>query len=523
MSKLPGRVGRLQLLCVASLFVFVAVIFVPPIYVLSYAFKSGFQLGSASKTALLNSLAIGAAVTFADLLIGLPVAWVLAKRNTMRLRHFIDTLVDMPLVVPTSVLGLSVYYFWGNGMGSLFGVDGGLIGKGPLLIALLHVVFTFPYIVRSIEAAIVQIDRSHEQAATMLGAPPLTVFRTVSMPLFKAGLISGMILVFTRSLSETGATMMVAGLFPTAPTIVVQYKSAFDTPSAAAISAILVGIAVVLLFLAKIMSRNFKIPIVHVWPREERILSRRYGVWKDLAVASCVVFVVLLPTFYVILTGLDTVRAATFAELLGDGALMQGIIVSFAVGLTVTVVNLTVAIPLGILVSRNMFKIGTVVDTMSDIILAVPTSALGLSLGLFWKNFGFNEYLILTLAHLSFTFPLMLRPISAALTGVNPGLEEAARTLGARQLTVFKTIIYPIVRPAIVAGIIMTFMRSLSETGATLAVSENIKTIPVLLVEIFTKGKVDDKTELACILLFAISFAFIVVLKRLDHSQNAKH
>jgi ABC-type molybdate transport system permease subunit len=115
----------------------------------------------------------------------------------------------------------------------------------------------------------------------------------------------------------------------------------------------------------------------------------------------------------------------------------------------------------------------------------------------------------------------MLKPISAALAGVDSGLEEAAKTLGAREFTVFKTVIFPLVRPSIVAGIIMTFMRSLSETGATLAVSENIKTIPVLLVDLFAKGTIDDKTILACIILFMISGAFIILLKIMD-AKNAK-
>jgi len=68
----------------------------------------------------------------------------------------------------------------------------------------------------------------------------------------------------------------------------------------------------------------------------------------------------------------------------------------------------------------------------------------------------------------------------------------------------------------------MTFMRSLSETGATLSVSSKIKTIPVLLVELFQAQQVDDKAILASIILFAISFAFILALKRLTQ-KNAGH
>lgn len=511
-----------KLMYLASLLFFLMIIFTPPVYILSYAFKSQFTLNAASKTALLNSLAIGFIVTIVDLVFGLPVAWVLARRKSMRFRAFIDTLIDMPLVVPTSVLGLSVYFFWGDGLGSLLGVQGGLIGKGPLLVILLHVVFTFPYIVRSIEAAVFQIDKTHEQAATMLGASPLTVFRTISLPLFKTGLISGAILVFTRSLSETGATMMVAGLTSTAPTIVVDYKKAGDIPSAAAISVVLISIAVVLLVLTKIMSHGFRIPFTRVWPSGERILSRKCVKPRDAVISLFVAAIILLPTFYIALSELHVIKLMTFTALLADKTIINSIIVSFAIGFIVTAVNLLFALPLAMMVSRNKFRIGGILDTMNDVILLVPTSALGLSLSLFWRNLYFNDFMILILAHMSFSFPLMLKPISAALSGVDPNLEDAAKTLGAKPFKVFATITYPLIKPGIVAGVIMTFMRSLSETGATLSVSEKIKTIPVILVERFNAQTMDDKSILASIMLFALSFIFILALKRVTH-KNANH
>jgi len=514
------RKSRLDAICLASVIVFAAVIFLPPVYVLSYATRAFQAINAESIAALEHSFAIAFIVTIVNTLLGLPAAWVIARRKTLPHRLLIDTLLDMPLVVPTSVLGLSVYYFWGGGLGSLLGVSGGLVGKGPILIALLHIVFTFPYIVRSIEAAIRQIDISHEEAATMLGASPLTVYRTISLPLFKAGLISGAILVFTRSLSETGATMMVAGLYSTAPTLVVAYKKTQDLESAAAVSVILIVSAALLLIMAKLFSAKARVPVVRVWPGMERLLSRRYVPHRDAALALAVLAVILLPTFHIVSSGAGSVGASNIALLLSDREIINGIIVSFMLGVAVTGVNLALAIPVSLVISKNMFRIGTLVDAMNDVILLVPTSALGLSLSLYWQPFHLNEFLVLALAHLSFTFPLMVKPLAAAVGAVDTNLEDAARTLGARQTTVFRTVLYPLVKPAITAGVIMTFMRSLSETGATLSVSENIKTIPVLLVERFTAGRVGDETILACILLFAISFAFILAIKRMGRAKD---
>jgi thiamine transport system permease protein len=513
------RISGIQALCLASFAVFAAVMFLPAVYVLTYALNSSFSVGPEGRTALLNSLAIGAAVTVLDVAFGVPVAWALSRRR-FRLRHAIDTLIDMPLVVPTSVLGISVYYFWGAGMGSLLGVEGGLVSRGPILIALLHIAFTFPYMVRSLKAAMSQIEQTHEQAATMLGACPLTVFRTVSAPLFRAGLVSGMILSFTRSLSETGATMMVAGLTSTAPTVVVAYKKAGNIPEAAAVSVVLIVASVLLLLAARRLSGGFRVPVFHVWPAEERLLCGLRSV-RDAASSMWVLLVILLPTFYILASGYGSMKGDILSELSRDGDIISAIAVSFMVAAAVTVVNLALAIPLGILISRNMFRAGAAVDTLGDIILIVPTSALGISLSMFWKGSGIGELAVIALAHLSFTFPLMLKPITAAMTAVDPGLEEAARTLGADQARAFRTVTLPLIRPAIIAGIIMTFMRSISETGATLAVSDKVKTIPVLLVELFGKETIDQKTMLACVLLFLCSFALIIALKRMGGGKDA--
>jgi len=512
--------GRVETLCVGALAFFLIFIFLPPVYVLTYAFGAG-GLDDHGTRALINSFTVAFVVTVVDLLIGLPVSWILARGRGLRFRQALDTLIDMPLVVPTAVLGISTYYFWGDGVGSLLGVEGGLIGKGPILLALLHIVFTFPYVVRSIVAAISQLDRNHEQAATMLGAPPFTVFRTISLPLFRAGVVSGAVLAFTRSLSETGATLMVAGLYSTAPTTVVALKKAGDISSAAAVSAALIASAVIVLLAARLLSGGFRVPVVHVWPQAERTLGRGGMGVRDVISAFAVASLVLAPTFYIVLKGVGSVHQAAFVSLISDWTLLSSIIVSFVLGFAVTAINLAVALPLALLVSRNIFRAGPAVELLSEVILIVPTSALGLSIALFWGHLKLAEPLMLVFAHLSFTFPLMLKPIAAAFSAVDPGLEEVARTLGARRLTVFKTVVYPLIRPAIVAGVIMTFMRSLSETGATLSVSDKVKTVPVLLVDAFMGGKVDDKTTLACILLFTASFILIMALKAAD-KKNAK-
>ncbi|MCK5024914.1 MAG: ABC transporter permease subunit, partial [Thermoplasmata archaeon] len=138
--------------------------------------------------ALKVSFVIATIVTIIDFIAGLPMAWLLVRKD-FRGKKYIDTLIDMPLAVPTAALGFSTALFWAvtpgvDAFGSL-----NLTSSPFLLIILLHIVFSYPYMVRSLSAILHEIDTNYEVAAQTLGAPPLTVARTITLPLFRAGLV----------------------------------------------------------------------------------------------------------------------------------------------------------------------------------------------------------------------------------------------------------------------------------------------------------------------------------------------
>jgi len=132
--------------------------------------------------ALTRSFQISIVVTIIDILIGLPMALILA-RSEFRFKSYIDTLIDLPMAVPTSALGFSIFLFWGTsfGLSGLLGLETGLVSLGPMLIILAHIAFTYPFIVRSLKAVIEEVDRRIEYAARTLGARSFTVFRTISI------------------------------------------------------------------------------------------------------------------------------------------------------------------------------------------------------------------------------------------------------------------------------------------------------------------------------------------------------
>lgn len=462
--------------------------------------------------ALFLSLEIGLAVTAFNLLLGVPLAWI-TVRSKNRFIKWLDNLIDLSLVMPTAALGFSVYFYYatGEGIAKLFGMGSGLTGKGPILIILLHIIFTLPYMVRSVSAAIMQMDIALEEAADSLGANPFTFFRTIAFPLCQQGVINGCILSFTRSLSETGATMMVAGTFATAPVLVVSLKDAGNFPAAAGLSIALIFIALFILILAraKFGRKKFSLPIVR--PSLERKLSGLY-IPRNFLVLILYSLLIFIPTVYLVLYYFLNFHW------IGFNLLLQSLALSLGVAGIVTFLNTFLALPLSYLIARNRFCIGKLVENLNEIILLVPTSALGLSLALFWGKFIHIEILVLILAHLCFTFPFLVKPMVTAFENISFEQEEAAYSLGADPVKTFQSVLLPQIKPALISGAIMAFMRSISETGATLAVSRNLKTVSVLIVDLFKEDRLNE-AAIACIILFFFSLIFLFLLKKFQNGS----
>jgi len=509
-SQLIKRLGNSGFIFVVVFFVLF--IFLPAVYILGYLGDPAALMNPLIFKALLYSLSIGLIVTLFNLLLGVPLAWMI-MRSKNRLLKWLDNLIDLSLVMPTAALGFSVYFYYGTtwGISGLLGLDAGLISKGPLMIMLLHIVFTLPYMVRSVSAAIMQLDIELEEAADSLGANPFTFFRTIALPLCRQGVVNGSILSFTRSLSETGATMMVAGAFATAPVLVVSLKDGGDLPAAAGLSVILILVALFILICAraKFGRKNFSLPIVY--PRFEKKLSEFYSVRNLVIIISYTLFV-FLPTIYLVLYYLFNFQPVDFSIIL------RSLLISLGIAATVTFLGALFALPFSYLIARNHFGLGYFMEGLDEVILIVPTSALGLSIALFWGNFSDATILILVLAHLCFTFPLFVKPLVTAFGNISFDQEEAANSLGAGPVMIFKTVLLPQIKPALITGAIMAFMRSISETGATLAVSREIKTISILIVELFEEENFSE-AALACVILFAFSLVFLFLLKRF---QNGK-
>jgi thiamine transport system permease protein len=537
-------------LYLSAIIIFFVIILIPPI--LGILIKANTipnildkpALVQASLGSISNSFIVALIVAALDLIAGIPLAWLITRGQSHWL-SVLDTLADIPFIVPTAALGYSILLFWSSsgGVSALFGSS--LISPGWLLVMLLHFTFSFPVVVRVVVGSLLDYKREYERASRTMGAPPLTAARTVTFPILKPSLIAAFSLAFARSLSETGATFIVAGSFQNGPVFIQNLKNQFTTGLPVPISQatyegatvftslVLIIISLTIFGLISFLGKKIKLPFGGGLPKFEKKLSYKKTAWSRNGVTLAVFFVIILiPSLFVALPAFQAMASGTIvrAAFTGSGIwanYWQSIVLSFGLAGIVTVLGILAGIPMAILIARKTFgKLpSTILDTLINVPLIVPSIALGISLKFFWQGIpGIPDFALLVFAHLSITYPYFVRSMSAAMERINVDMEEAAKTLGAKPFTVFKTIVLPLTKYSIISGAIIVFTRSVSETGATLAVTSKLQTAPVLLVNWVNSVRgvgtpiagVDALTVgLACGLLILFSFLILLALRLL--------
>ena len=519
----------------AAVVVFFALILLPPILGIITKWSTIQQVINQSNLmaralgAIQNSFTVALLVSTVDVLAGIPMAWLIARGKSKWL-SILDTLSDIPFIVPTTALGYSILLFWNSpeGISALF--EGSLVSPGWLLVILLHFTFSYPVVVRVMVGALLDYKMEYERASRTLGAPPFTAARTVTFPILKQSLIAAFILAFARSISETGATIMVAGLFENGPVFIQNVKTEFSNGtisqatyegSIVFASFILIVVSSTIFALIRILGPKLRLPSKKVWPATERKLSYTKAEFSRNGVTVLVFLaVVLAPSLFVALPAFQAIFTNTFSDALAGtgvwGEFWQSLILSYVLASVVTILNIIIGLPTAILIARKKIgpSLSAILDVLVNIPLIVPSIALGVSLAIFWKeNFAFiPEMLLLIFAHVAITYPYFVRSMSAAVERINVDLEEASRTLGAKPLGVFRTIIFPLTKYSLLSGAIMVFTRSISETGATLAVATTLRTAPVILVD-WVKQKVPvTSLEIGLGCGFLILFSFIILL-----------
>lgn len=208
----------------------------------------------ASVDALLLSLRTSSVATLACLIVGVPMAMVMA-RSRARVVAWMRPFVLLPLVLPPVVAGIALLYTFGRRglLGATFDVLGVQIAFSTTAVVLAQTFVALPFLVLSLEAALHTVGVRYEQIAATLGAAPSLVLWRVTLPTLAPAVVTGAVLAFARALGEFGATITFAGSLQgvtrTLP-LEIYLQRETDPDAAVALSLLLVVVAVAVIGLA---------------------------------------------------------------------------------------------------------------------------------------------------------------------------------------------------------------------------------------------------------------------------------
>jgi sulfate transport system permease protein len=193
-------------------------------------------------------------VVVLNVVFGTMIAWVLV-RDRFPGKRFINSLVDLPFALPTIVAGLTLLALYGET--GILGLSGVSFTRVGVVLALLFV--TLPFVIRSVQPVLLELDTEMEEAAASLGARPFTIFRRVILPNLAPAIVAGGALAFARAIGEFGSLVLISGNIPfdtevSSVYIFGQIESG-NTESAAAVSVVLLTISVGMLFLINLLGR----------------------------------------------------------------------------------------------------------------------------------------------------------------------------------------------------------------------------------------------------------------------------
>ena len=195
--------------------------------------------------ALELTLVLALAVALVNAVIGTATAWVLV-RDDFRGKRIVNAVIDLPFALPTIVAGLTLLALYGPqtpvGINIAF-------TRTAIILALLFV--TLPFVVRSVQPVLLELDAEMEEAAASLGARPAGIFRRIVFPNLLPAVLSGVALAFARAVGEIGALVLISGNLPfkteVASVFVFNRIQSGDQAGAAAVAVVMLAISFAML------------------------------------------------------------------------------------------------------------------------------------------------------------------------------------------------------------------------------------------------------------------------------------
>jgi iron(III) transport system permease protein len=414
-----------------------------------------------------RTLLLAASVTGASLVLGVPIAW-LTIRSDLPARRFFAIATALPLVIPTYVGAYALVATLAPGglVEAWFGVrPPSPYGFWGAFVAL--TLFTFPYVLITVQSGLRGLDPALEEASRSLGRGPVSTFLRVTLPQLRPSAAAGALLVTLYVLSDFGAVSILRySTFTRA--IYLEYRTAFDRAPAAVLGLVLVALTVVFLVLEARTARDRGGQFgVRGTPRAASRVPLGRWRWPAVGLCAAVATVGLVIPVTVIVYWLVRGLAAGEAVNVALGAAGRSLAAAALGALAATLAALPVAVWSG----RSRSRLARLAERASFTGYALP--GIVVALALVFVGIRVAQPLYQTLAMLVFAYVVLFLPqavgaVRSSLLQVTPDVEHAARTLGSSRVVTLLRVTLPLARRGALAGGALVFLTVLKELPATL-------------------------------------------------------
>lgn len=488
--------------------------------------------------AILNSLILGLWTAIFSVLIGLPLAWAVARTN-VPFKTLIRVTATLSYLSPPFLTAIAFVNLFSPNAGLINAFVRDVLGmpflvfnifsmSGLVLVTVLH---TFPFVFLLASSALQSVDASYEEAAQILGAGKVRTALSVTLPLVLPAILSGTLLAFVNAIALFGSQAII-GLPARIVTLPTRIYALFDYPPeyglASALSLVFIAVTVAALFLQRsFLARRSYVTLSGKGSRPQLVdIGHARWLLFGFALAVFAVAIVLPYTALIAVSiskswGLEFWKGITLANyrfILFEYDVTQRAIVN---SLILATLAATFAVAIGAMIGwidlRTTLPGRKLLDYAALIPLGLPGIVMAVALIQFWLAMPIALYgtlTILLLAYVGRYVPLGARAANASMRQVDPSLEESARILGASWGFTIREVTLPLIRPGLFAGWLLVFVPAIQELSASILLfSSSSITLAVAVYNLYETGYTEPVAALAIINVIIIAAAIWIAKK----------